>query len=310
MFTDYDVIIIGSGCAGLAAGIYTSRAGLNTGILEKETMGGEMMSRQLIENYPGFAEGIMGPDLATAMLEQAGNAGAEVETGEVEGIEEKKGYLVVKTDDGSLTCKGVIIDFSSPAGAVTAAQYGAENGLPCVICSTGLSKEDEAVLEEELAHKGVFYCATCDGALCAGKSVVVAGAGDSGITEALYLERLGCKVTVVELMAQPKASRVLLDRAEENPNIEVICGTKIEGIVGDDWVTGVEVSDVATGEKRMLDVQGIYVRIGLVPNTQFLQGTLELTPAGQVPVNEQMATAIPGVYAAGDIRTNSPAQMA
>ena len=286
MFTDYDVIIIGSGCAGLAAGIYTSRAGLNTGILEKETMGGEMMSRQLIENYPGFAEGIMGPDLATAMLEQAGNAGAEVETGEVEGIEEKKGYLVVKTDDGSLTCKGVII---------------ASGSHPRLLNVPG---------EKELAHKGVFYCATCDGALCAGKSVVVAGAGDSGITEALYLERLGCKVTVGELMAQPKASRVLLDRAEENPNIEVICGTKIEGIVGDDWVTGVEVSDVATGEKRMLDVQGIYVRIGLVPNTQFLQGTLELTPAGQVPVNEQMATAIPGVYAAGDIRTNSPAQMA
>ena len=279
MFTDYDVIIIGSGCAGLAAGIYTSRAGLNTGILEKETMGGEMMSRQLIENYPGFAEGIMGPDLATAMLEQAGNAGAEVETGEVEGIEEKKGYLVVKTDDGSLTCKGVII---------------ASGSHPRLLNVPG---------EKELAHKGVFYCAT-------GKSVVVAGAGDSGITEALYLERLGCKVTVVELMAQPKASRVLLDRAEENPNIEVICGTKIEGIVGDDWVTGVEVSDVATGEKRTLDVQGIYVRIGLVPNTQFLQGTLELTPAGQVPVNEQMATSIPGVYAAGDIRTNSPAQMA
>ena len=286
MFTDYDVIIIGSGCAGLAAGIYTSRAGLNTGILEKETMGGEMMSRQLIENYPGFAEGIMGPDLATAMLEQAGNAGAEVETGEVEGIEEKKGYLVVKTDDGSLTCKGVII---------------ASGSHPRLLNVPG---------EKELAHKGVFYCATCDGALCAGKSVVVAGAGDSGITEALYLERLGCKVTVVELMAHPKASRVLLDRAEENPNIEVIRGTKIEGIVGDDWVTGVEVSDVATGEKRTLDVQGIYVRIGLVPNTQFLQGTLELTPAGQVPVNEQMATAIPGVYAAGDIRTNSPAQMA
>ena len=249
-------------------------------------MGGEMMSRQLIENYPGFAEGIMGPDLATAMLEQAGNAGAEVETGEVEGIEEKKGYLVVKTDDGSLTCKGVII---------------ASGSHPRLLNVPG---------EKELAHKGVFYCATCDGALCAGKSVVVAGAGDSGITEALYLERLGCKVTVVELMAQPKASRILLDRAEENPNIEVICGTKIEGIVGDDWVTGVEVSDVATGEKRTLDVQGIYVRIGLVPNTQFLQGTLELTPAGQVPVNEQMATSIPGVYAAGDIRTNSPAQMA
>lgn len=286
MFTDYDVIIVGSGCAGLAAGIYTSRAGLSTGILEKETMGGEAMSRQLIENYPGFAEGVMGPDLATAMLEQAGNAGAEVETGEVEGIEAKRGCLVVRTGDGSLTCKGVII---------------ASGSHPRLLNVPG---------EKELAHKGVFYCATCDGALCAGKRVAVAGAGDSGITEALYLERLGCKVTVVELMERPKASKALLDRAEENPNIEVVCGTKIEAITGSEWVTGVEVSSAATGEKRTLDVEGIYVRIGLVPNTRFLQGTLELTPAGQIPVNEQMATAIPGVYAAGDIRANSPAQMA
>lgn len=286
MFTDYDVIIIGSGCAGLAAGIYTSRAGYETAIMEKESMGGEMMSRQLIENYPGFGKGIMGPDLGSAMLEQASNAGAEVETGEVVGIQDKGSYKIVKTTEASYTCKGVIL---------------ASGSHPRLLNVPG---------EKELAHKGVFYCATCDGALCAGKPVVVAGAGDSGITEALYLERLGCKVTVVELMDTPKASKVLLDRAEENPNIQVMCGTKIEAIRGADWVTGVEVSDVATGEKKCLDVEGIYVRIGLVPNTQFLQDTLPLTPAGQVVVDVNMGTEIPGIYAAGDIRANSPAQMA
>ncbi|MBQ6856360.1 MAG: FAD-dependent oxidoreductase, partial [Lachnospiraceae bacterium] len=217
MFTDYDVIIIGSGCAGLAAGIYSARGGYETCILEKEAMGGEMMSRQLIENYPGFAEGIMGPDLASAMLEQASNAGAECEIGEVVSIQDKGSYKIVKTTDGSYTCKGIIL---------------ASGSHPRLLNVPG---------EKELFAKGVFYCATCDGAQCAGKPVVVAGAGDSGITEALLLEKLGCTVTVVEFMETPKASQVMLDRAEENPNIEVICNTKIVGIQGEDRVTGVEV---------------------------------------------------------------------
>ncbi|MDQ7096532.1 FAD-dependent oxidoreductase [Desulfosporosinus sp. PR] len=286
MYTDYDVIIIGSGCAGLAAGIYTSRAGLQTLILEKETMGGEMMSRQLIENYPGFATGVMGPDLGSAMLEQAANAGAEIETGEVSALKDKAGVKLVKTADQTYTCKGVIL---------------ASGSHPRKLQVPG---------EQELANRGVFYCATCDGAQCAGKAVVVAGAGDSGITEALYLERLGCKVTIVELMSQPKASKVLLDRAAANPNIEIICGTRIEAIVGEEWVTGVDIQDAATGAKSRLEVEGIFVRIGLIPNTQFLQDLLTPGPGGQIPVSETMETAVPGIFAAGDIRFHSPAQMA
>ena len=286
MFTDYDVIIIGSGCAGLAAGIYSARGGYETCILEKEAMGGEMMSRQLIENYPGFAEGIMGPDLASAMLEQASNAGAECEIGEVVSIQDKGSYKIVKTTDGSYTCKGIIL---------------ASGSHPRLLNVPG---------EKELFAKGVFYCATCDGAQCAGKPVVVAGAGDSGITEALLLEKLGCTVTVVEFMETPKASQVMLDRAEENPNIEVICNTKIVGIQGEDWVTGVEVEDRATGEKRVIPVEGIYVRIGLLPNTKYAEGLLEMAPSGHVVVDGNMKTSVDGIYAAGDIRTASPAQMA
>lgn len=286
MFTDYDVIIIGSGCAGLAAGIYAARGGYETCILEKESMGGEMVSRQLIENYPGFAEGIMGPELAGQMLEQASNAGAECEIGEVTSIQDKGIYKIVKTTDGSYTCKGVIL---------------ASGSHPRLLNVPG---------EKELSGKGVFYCATCDGARCAGKPVVVAGAGDSGITEALLLEKLGCKVTVVEFMETPKASRVMLDRAEENPNIELICSTRITAIRGKDWVTGVEVEDRESGEKRVLDVQGIYVRIGLLPNTSYAGGCVELTPSGHVAVDGNMKTSVDGIYAAGDIRANSPAQMA
>lgn len=286
MFTDYDVMIIGSGCASLAAGIYAARGGYETCILEKEAMGGEMMSRQLIENYPGFAEGIMGPDLASQMLEQASNAGAECETGEVTSIQDKGSYKIIKTTNGSYTCKGVIL---------------ASGSHPRLLNVPG---------EKELSARGVFYCATCDGAQCAGKPVVVAGAGDSGITEALLLEKLGCKVTVVEFMETPKASKVMLDRAEENPNIELLCNTKITGIQGEDWVTGVEIEDRESKEKRVLDVEGIYIRIGLLPNTSYAEGCVELAPSGYVVVDGNMKTSADGIYAAGDIRTNSPAQMA
>lgn len=286
MFTDYDVIIAGSGCAGLAAGIYTSRAGLSTMVLERKSMGGEASSRQLVENYPGFANGVMGPDLATAMLEQASNAGAEIEMGEITAIQDKGNYKIVKCGADSMTCKGVII---------------ASGSLPRKLGIPG---------EEELDGKGVFYCETCDGPLCAGKDVVVAGAGDSGITAALYLEKLGCKVTVVEFMETPKASKVMLDRAEENPNIEVILNTAIKSVKGEEWVTGVEVEDRATGESRILDVQGIYVRVGLVPNTKFLEGTLTLARGGVIPVGVNMETEVNGIFAAGDVRENSPRQMA
>lgn len=286
MFTDYDVIIIGSGCAGLAAGIYSARGGYETCIFEKGSVGGEMTSRQLIENYPGFANGIMGPDLASAMVEQASNAGAECEIGEVTAIQDKGSYKIVKTTEGSYTCKGVIL---------------ASGSHPRLLNVPG---------EKELFAKGVFYCATCDGAQCAGKPVVVAGAGDSGITEALLLEKLGCKVTVVEFMETPKASQIMLDRAEENPNIEVICNTKIIGIQGESWVTGVEVEDRASGEKKILPAEGIYVRIGLLPNTSYAEGLLEMTPSGHIVVDGNMKTSIDGIYAAGDIRTASPAQMA
>jgi thioredoxin reductase (NADPH) len=286
MNTEYDVIIIGSGCAGLAAGLYTSRAGFSTLILEKEIMGGELMNRQLIENYPGFGTGVQGPELGSAMLEQAMNFGVAIEFGEVTGIESKAEYKVLRTADQNRTCKGIVI---------------ASGAHPRKLQVPG---------EEEFSGRGVFYCATCDGPQFAGKAVAIAGAGDSGVDEGLFLQRLGCQVTIIELLPQPKASKVLLDRACSNSGITIKCATKIERIVGDEQVTAVDIQDVATGAKSRLAVEGVLVRIGLIPNTKFLEGVLSLGPTGQVPVNENMETGIPGILAAGDVRQHSPMQMA
>ncbi|XCP85783.1 FAD-dependent oxidoreductase [Roseburia hominis] len=285
MYTDYDVIIVGSGVAGLAAGIYISRAGLNAVVMEKSSMGGELMNRQLIENYPGFAEGIQGPSLAAAMLSQAENVGTEFMSCEVQNIKSKNGLHTVYTDNGMYTSKAVIV---------------ASGSHPRLLNVPG---------EAKLRGKGVFYCATCDGPLLAGKNVVVAGAGDSGVTEALHLANLGCKITILEFMDRPKAASILLERIEAESNIQLICGARITEIRGENWVTGVVYEECETQIQKELEVEGILIRIGIMPNTGFLKGVVELSEGGQVQVTEQMATSIEGIFAAGDIRTHSPAQL-
>jgi thioredoxin reductase (NADPH) len=285
MNTDYDVIIIGSGPAGLAAGLYTSRARLHTLILEKEVMGGELMNRDLIENYPGFGEGVQGPELGSAMLQQIMNFGAEIELGEVTGLEIESDYKIIKTAEQSHTCKSLII---------------ASGAHPKKLNVPG---------EEEFANRGVFYCATCDGPQFADKIVAVAGAGDSGITEGLYLSRLAARVVVIEILPRPKATKVLLERAMSNPKMEIKYATKIESIVGDARVRALELQDIATGAESRLPVDGILVHIGVQPNTKFLSGILPLDARGQIPVNENMETGIPGVFAAGDVRQYSPMQI-
>jgi len=286
MQTDYDAIIIGSGCAGLAAALYTSRAGFKTLVLEREVMGGEASNQQLIENYPGFANGVRGEELTGAMLEQVTNFGAEIEMGEVARLALGSKHFILECEDQTRTCKGVIV------------------GSGCI------PKKLLVPGEAEYTGKGVFYCETCEGPGFAGKPVAIAGGGDSGMTGALLLEKLGCKVTVVEFLSQPKASKIMLDRAIANPNIEIKCGTKIGKILGDGHVTAVEIEEVATGAKSFLAVEGVLVRVGLAPNTGFLKDILTLTPMGQIPVNAHMETAVPGLLAAGDVREHSAMQFA
>ncbi len=284
MYTDYDVIIAGAGAAGLSAGIYAKRAGLDVVIMEKRGIGGELLNRQLIENYPGFSEGIQGPMLAAEMTAQAENTGVEFMNCEVINVKSKNKLHTVYTDKGVYTSKAVI---------------AATGSHPRLLNVKG---------EKELSGKGVFYCATCDGPMLAGKSVVVAGAGDSGITEALHLVKLGCKVTILEFMDTPKASSVLLERIEGNPDIQLICGARIIEIQGNDWVTAVIFEDCKTKAQNVLETEGVLVRIGMVPETKFMENAVKLTETGQIQVTGQMSASAEGIYGAGDIRMYSPAQ--
>ena len=281
----YDVIIIGGGPAGLAAAIYASRSRLRTLILERETPGGDLMNIDLIENYPGFQDGVNGADLGSQMITQATKFGAELQFAEVEkiipGINEK----ILQTSGGEFHAKAVIIASGS---------HSRKLGVPG---------------EVELTNKGVFYCATCDGPRFTGKVVAVAGGGDSGVTEALFMSGFVSKIIIIEIMPQMLATKMLQERVLANLKIEVRCGVKIEAICGSDKLEFLELADVKTGQKSTLKVDGLLVRVGLVPNTVFLKGTLPFNPIGQVMVNAQMETEIPGIYAVGDVRDNSPMQI-
>lgn len=281
----YDVIIIGSGPAGLTAGLYTSRSKLRTLIIEKGALGGELANRDLIENYPGYPDGILGPELSSRMVNQAMNYGTEIQLGEVERIQTNGNRKVVKASFGEFACKAIII-----AGGA----YNRKLGVPG---------------EEEFVDRGVFYCATCDGPRFANKVVAVAGGGDSGITEGLFLARLVSKVIIIEMLPQCTATKILQDRAFSNPKIEIRCDCKIEAIIGDEQVKALDLLHVQTGERSTLEVDGILVHIGLEPNTDYLSGAVPLDSNGCVLVNEKMETKIPGVFAAGDIRHNSQQQV-
>jgi len=281
----YDVIIIGAGPAGLTAGLYTSRAKLRTLIIEKELLGGELMNRDLIENYPGYPDGILGPDLGSNMMTQVMNYGTEMQFGEVERIEVEDKNRIVKTSQGDYLTKSIII-----AGGAHYKKLGVPG-------------------EQEFADKGVFYCATCDGPRFADKGVAVAGGGDSGITEALFLARMVSKVVVIEMLPQLTATKVLQERAFSDPKIDITCGSKIEAICGDNQVKSLDVIDIETGERSSIAVDGILVHVGVEANTEYLKGSVPLDEKGQILVNEKMETEIPGIFAAGDIRHNSLMQI-
>ncbi len=281
----YDVIIIGAGPAGLTAGLYTSRAKLNTLIIEREKFGGELLDRDLIENYPGYPNGVVGPELGSNMASQVMNYGTQIQFGEVEQIEIDEDYKIIKTAQGNYRSKALII-----AGGAHPRKLGVPG-------------------EQEFADRGVFYCATCDGPRFANKAVAVAGGGNSGMTEALLLARMVSKVTIIEMLPQLTGTKIIQERISSNPKIEIKCGVKIEAIRGDDQVKALDLLDVQTGQKSVLEVDGILVWVGLEANTDYLRGKVPLDERGQILVNDQMETEIPGVFAAGDIRHNSLMQI-
>lgn len=282
----YDVIIIGGGAAGLAASIYAVRAMLKTLVIEKKAVGGQILLTGEIENYPGFPEPVDGPELAALYEKQAARFGVEFEYDTVTSLDVAGAVKRVVCEAGAYTSKAVII-----------ASGGEHNklGVPG---------------EVEYWGKGVSYCATCDGNFFRGMDVAVIGGGDAAMDEGLYLTRMTSKVTVVHRRAALRASKILQQRAFDNPKMEFVWDTVVEKIEGNGEVDAMTLKNLKTGEASRVPVQGVFIFIGFHPVNDFMQGAVELDNAGHVVANLQMETSVPGVFAAGDVRQFSDRQLA
>ena len=283
---DYDVIIIGGGPAALAAAIYTCRALLKTVIFEKKYLGGQLVSTELIENYPGFPEVIGGVDLTQRMETQAKRFGLEIRYEEVLKLNIENGLKVVTTDTDIYASHAVILASGADPKKL---------GVPG---------------EDEFYGKGVSYCATCDGAFYRGKNVVVVGGGDSAITEGIFLTKYAQTVQIIHRRDEFRATKIYLDDAYLNPKIKVILNTIIESVHGKEKVDGVVTQNVVTKEKKDTPCDGVFIFVGSSPNTGFLGNLLCVDAGCHIETNIHMETAIEGLYAVGDIRKNSYRQIA
>jgi len=282
---NYDVIIIGGGPAGLTAGLYTSRARLNSLLIDMEMVGGQIVNAEQVENYPGFPDGINGFELGQLMHQQATKYGLKIITAEATGIELKDGQKVVVTTEDRFASKSVII-----AGGSKRQKLGVPG-------------------EEEFLGRGVSYCATCDAHFFEERAIAVVGGGDDAISEALHLAKFATKVTVIHRRQQLRATRILQERAFNEPKIEFLWDSTVDEICGEESVKKLKINNVTTGEKSTLEVAGVFISIGFKPDTDYLKGILQLDDIGHIITNEKMETEIPGIYAAGDIRHDSGRQV-
>ena len=282
--TSYDVVIIGGGPAGLTAGLYTSRARRSSLLIEKALLGGQITNTELVENFPGFPDGISGYDLGQLMHQQAAKYGLETVTAEANGIELRDGQKVVKTTDDDFKTRAIIVAGGSRWQTL---------GIPG---------------EAEFTGKGVSFCATCDAPFFTEQPVAVAGGGDAAITEALHLAKFAARVTVIHRRRELRATRILQEKALAEPKIEFRWDSTVDSIEGEDFVKRVRLNHVPTGEKSALEVAGIFIAIGFRPDTDYLKGIQPLDAVGHIITNEKMETEVPGIYAAGDIRSNSGRQ--
>jgi thioredoxin reductase (NADPH) len=271
------VIIIGSGPAGLTAGIYTARAMLSPLLLAGSAMGGQLMTTTDVENFPGFPEGILGPELMQRMLQQAERFGTRVLYEDAVRVNLQEHPFTVETSAGNVfRCLALIIATGASPRRL---------GLPS---------------EEKFFGRGVSTCATCDGWFYRDKVVCVIGGGDSAMEEALYLTHHASKVYVIHRRDQLRASKIMQERAFKNPKIEFIWNTVVTEILGDQTVTGVRLKNVKTGEESELPLDGVFLAIGHEPNTKLFEGQLELDERGYIVVDRYQRTSVPGVFAAGD----------
>lgn len=277
----YDLAIIGGGPAGLTAGIYGSRAGLSTVILEKLTPGGQVVTTDILENYPGFVEPISGFELINRMMGQATKFGVEIRSGEVTGIKVPSGenLKVLSLENESLSAISVII----ATGA-----YHKRLGVPG---------------EDRFWGRGVSCCATCDGMFYRNKRVVVVGGGDTAVIEAMFLTRFASEITLVHRRDRLRATKVLQDRIfNMQDKVGFMWKYVVKEIIGEDHVNAVRLGSVDSDEEIILECDGVFIFVGFTPNTEFLRGFVELDERGYVITDNDMATSVPGVFACGDVR--------
>jgi thioredoxin reductase (NADPH) len=282
---EYDIVIIGAGPAGLTAGLYAARARRKTIVLERNVTGGQIALTSVVENYPGFPEGVNGFDLAQAMQQQAEKYGMEMGYGDVTAIEPNDGRHLISTSDGEYLAKAVII--------TGGADYNRLN-VPG---------------EERLTGRGVSYCATCDAAFFKDQEVAVVGGGDAAIDEGLFVTRYASKAYVIHRRDELRAGKILQERAFANPKMEFVWNTVVTEVLGEEAVTGLKLRNVATGDESTLPVGAVFIFIGLHPNSDYLKGLLRVDEGGHIYVSDWMETDVPGIFAAGDIRVNSSRQV-
>ncbi len=275
-----NVIIIGSGPAGLTAALYTARANLQPLLIEGLEAGGQLMMTTLVENWPGRKDGVMGPDLMMEMREQALKFGAEIVQNYVTSVDLCTTPFVVKTADHEYTAKTVIIATGASARLL---------GLPS---------------ERTLMGHGVSTCATCDGFFFRGHEIAVVGGGDSAMEEAMYLTRFASKVTLVHRRETLRASKIMQDKARANPKIVWRLNTELDEIIdhGKGEVTAMKLRDAKTGVVEEVPVSGVFVAIGHTPNTSLFKGQLELDANGYIITHDGSKTRVPGVFACGDVQ--------
>jgi thioredoxin reductase (NADPH) len=274
---DYDLVIIGAGPAGLTAGLYAARARMNVLLIEKAVPGGQIIVTDWIENYPGFPEGISGFDLAEKMRVQAEALGLNMDTAEVRSLNLTRDVKEVILQDKTIKAKSLII-------------------------ASGASPKKLGIGEDRFMGKGISFCATCDAPFFKEKTVVAIGGGDTAVQEAIYLTKFVKKVYLIHRRDELRATKILQERAFANDKIEILWDTVATGVDGFFGIEGVHVKNVKTGEEKTLKASGCFIWVGILPNTQFLNDSVETDAYGFIRADAKMQTSVFGVFAAGDVR--------
>ena len=275
--TDYDLVIIGAGPAGLTAGIYAARARMNVLLLEKVVPGGQILVTDWIENYPGFPEGISGFDLAEKMKVQAEELGLKIETAEVHSLNLSEELKEIVLKDKTITAKALII-------------------------ASGASPKKLGIGEDKFMGKGISFCATCDAPFFKEKTVVAIGGGDTAVQEAIYLTKFAKKVYLVHRRDELRATKILQERAFANDKLELVWDSVPTGVEGFFGVESVKIKNVKTNEEKTIKADGCFIWVGILPNASFLNDSVETDKFGFIRSDANMQTSVPGVYAVGDVR--------